>query len=99
MLKVANILVLLLLLLLLGYYLLSPLCRVFTIVYLKQTMFPGYILVLQLLCGYNVGHVILFSMLHVLYFYIITFRSTCAVPSMAEFYSSFISFFSVMLLK
>jgi hypothetical protein len=31
---------------------LSPLCMVFTIIYLKQTMFVGYI-VLQLFCIYN----------------------------------------------
>jgi len=31
--------------------LLSPLCRIFTIIYLKQTMFLGYIL-LQLFCIY-----------------------------------------------
>ena len=33
-------------------YILSPLCRVFTIIYLKQTMFLGY-RVLQLFCIYN----------------------------------------------
>jgi hypothetical protein len=32
--------------------LLSPLCRLFTIIYLKRTMFLGYI-VLQLFCIYN----------------------------------------------
>jgi len=35
--------------------LLSPLCRVFTIIYLKQTMFLGFI-VLQLFCIYNLCH-------------------------------------------
>jgi hypothetical protein len=36
------------------YYSLSPLCRVFTVTYLKQTMFSGYIqLVLQLFCVYS----------------------------------------------
>jgi len=39
-----------LLLLLLSLF--SPLCRVFTIIYLKQIMFLGYI-VLQLFCIYN----------------------------------------------
>jgi hypothetical protein len=39
-------------LLLLLLYLLSPLRRVFTFIYLKQTMFLGYI-VLHLFCIYN----------------------------------------------
>jgi hypothetical protein len=30
----------------------SPLCRVFTIIYLQRTMFLGYIM-LQLFCIYN----------------------------------------------
>jgi hypothetical protein len=34
------------------YYYLSPLCRVFTHTYLKQTMFLGYV-VLQLFCSYK----------------------------------------------
>jgi hypothetical protein len=37
------------------YYILSPLCRVFTIIYLKQTMLRGYI-VLQLFCSYNLWY-------------------------------------------
>jgi len=45
---------LLLLLLLLSWSLLSPSCRVFTIIYLKQTMFLGY-LVLQLFHVYNLS--------------------------------------------
>jgi len=38
-------------------------------------------------------------MLNVLYFYISTFRSMCAVPNMAVFRSSFISCFPGMLLR
>jgi len=34
-----------------------PLCRVFTIIYLKQTMFPGY-MVLQLFCIYNLCYML-----------------------------------------
>jgi hypothetical protein len=37
------------------YYLLSPLCRVFTIIYRKQTVFLGYI-TLQLFCNYNIWY-------------------------------------------
>jgi hypothetical protein len=41
----------------------------------------------------------LLSMLNVLYIYISTFRSTCAVPNMAVFCSSLISFFPSSLLN
>ena len=44
-------------------------------------------------------HVTLFAMLNLLYFYISTFRSVCAVPSMAVFCSSLISWFPGMLLR
>ena len=37
------------------YYVLLPLCRVFTIMYLKQTTFLVYIM-LQLFCIYNLCH-------------------------------------------
>jgi hypothetical protein len=37
------------------YYSLSPLCSVFTIIYLIQTMFVWYT-VLQLFCSYNLWH-------------------------------------------
>jgi len=40
----------------------------------------------------------LVSVLNQLYFYISTFRSVCAVPNMAVFWSSFISCFPGMLL-
>ena len=40
----------------------------------------------------------LVSLLNLLYFYISTFRSVCAVPNMAVFWSSFTSCFPVMLL-
>ena len=48
---VAMVAILLLLLLLL----LSPVCRLFTVIYLKQTMFPGHI-VLQLFCIYTMRY-------------------------------------------
>jgi hypothetical protein len=41
----------------------------------------------------------LFPILNLLYIYISTFRSTCAVPNMAVFCSSLISCFHVMLLR
>jgi hypothetical protein len=44
-------------------------------------------------------HVTLFTVLNVLFSYISTFRSVCAVPNMAVFCSFFISCFTVMLLK
>ena len=40
----------------------------------------------------------LVSVLNLLYFYISTFRSVCAVPSMAVFWNSLTSFFPGMLL-
>ena len=40
----------------------------------------------------------LFSVLNLLYFYISTFRSMCAVPNMAVFWSTLISYFPGMLL-
>jgi hypothetical protein len=43
-------------------------------------------------------HVMLFPMLNVLYFYISTFRSMCAVPNIAVFCSSSISCYPGMLL-
>ena len=65
---------LLLLLLLLSSSSSSPLCRVFILIFLRQTMSLGN------------------TVLNLLYFYISTFRSMCAVPNMAVFYSSLTSF-------
>lgn len=64
---------------------LSPLCRVVTIICLKQMMFLWYI-VCQILCSYIVKHkhyTLLYNIfvLNVLYFYCSTFQSTCAVPN------------------
>ena len=49
-------------------------------------------------CGYSVvidygTYNVIFSVLNVLYFYIITFQIVCAVPSMAVFCSSLMSSF------
>ena len=44
-------------------------------------------------------HTSLAPVLNLLYFYISTFHSTCAVPNMAVFCSSLISCFPVMLLR
>jgi hypothetical protein len=44
-------------------------------------------------------HVMLFPMLNILYSYISTSRSVCAVPNMADFCSALISCFPVMLLR
>ena len=44
-------------------------------------------------------HVMLCPMIHVLYFYISTFRSTCAVPNVAVFCSSWTSYIPGMLLS
>ena len=80
-------------------YLLSPLCRVFTIIYLKQTMFLEYI-VLQLFCiSICATCNIILPMKYVLYYYISTFHSMCAVPNMAVFCSSWMLCFLGMLLR
>jgi hypothetical protein len=55
--------------------LLSTLFRLFTIMYLKQTMFLGYT-VLRLFCMYS----LCYMLKYVLLFYIGTSRSMCAVP-------------------
>ena len=44
-------------------------------------------------------HITLFTVLNLLYFYISTFRSVCAVPNMAVLCSSLISCFPGMLLR
>ena len=44
-------------------------------------------------------HITLFAMLNLLYYYISTFQSMCAVPSMAVFCSSLISCFPGTLLR
>jgi hypothetical protein len=55
-------------------------------------MFLGYI-VLQLCCSYTVWHMYwYFTRWNVSYFYICTFRSMCAVPSIVVFGSSFRAF-------
>jgi hypothetical protein len=64
--------------------------------YIPETNLVSRVYSLQLLCIYNST---LFPMLNVLYFYISTFRSMCAVANMAAFCSSLISHFPIMLLR
>ena len=54
--------------------------------------------VLHLFCCYYSWCLSLVSVLNLLYFYISTFQSMCAVPNMAVFCSSLTSFFPGMLL-
>jgi len=75
--------------------LLIILCRVFTIIFPKGTMFPGYI-VQQLFASYNLLHVMLFPMLNVLYFYISNVLSKQYAPQVSNitaFCTSLISCF------
>jgi len=52
-------------------------------------MFLGHIL-LQLSCIYNLCYMyVIFPVKYLLYFYISTFRSMCAVPNMAIFFLQF----------
>ena len=59
------------------YYYVSPLCRIFTIMYLQQVMFLRYT-VLHLLYNYSLC-------CFPCYCYVSTFRSMCAVSSTAIF--------------
>jgi hypothetical protein len=66
--------------------LLSPLCsRVFTITYLKQPMFLGYTVLLLFVFTICATREVISPVKYVLYFYISTFRSMCAVPNTAVF--------------
>ena len=75
----------------------SPLCRVFTLIFLRQTMSLGNSVAAILLLLFML-HRSLAPVLNLLYFYISTFQSMCAVPSMAVFCSSLTSWFPGMLL-
>ena len=71
----------------------SPLCRVFILIFLRQTMSLGNT-VLQLFSLFLFMVLIsLVSVLNLLYFYVSTFRSMCAVSNMAVFCSSLTSWF------
>ena len=59
------------------------------LIFLRQTMFLGNT-VSQLFCCYYSS---LIPVLNLVYFYISTFRSMCAVPNMAVFYISLTSWF------
>ena len=90
-------LLLLLLLLLSSSSSSSPLCRVFILIFLRQTMSLGNSVAAILLLLFMVL-ISLVSVLNLLYFYISTFRSMCAVPNMAVFWSSLTSCYPGMLL-
>jgi len=62
-------------------------------------MLLGYI-VLQLFCIYNFCYMqCYFTVKYTVYFHITTFHSMCAVPNMAVFCSSLISYFPGRLLR
>ena len=70
----------------------SPLCSVFILIFLRQTMsLANSVAAVLLLLS-------LVSVLNLLYFYVSTFRSVCAVPNMGVYCSSFTSCFPGMLL-
>jgi hypothetical protein len=78
--------------------LLLPSNRVFAIMYLKQTMVLGYNIAAVLSLQY-LTHVILFPVIHILYFYIRTLWSMCAVSSMAVFCNPLMLCFANMLFR
>ena len=65
---------------------LSPVCSIFTVIYVKQTIFLWYI-VMQLFCITICDSCNVISHIkYVLHFSVSTFRSMCAVPNMAVFF-------------
>ena len=76
----------------------SPLCRTFC-TYIPETNYvPREYSVAAILLLLFMVLISLVSVLNLLYFYISTFRSVCAVPNMAVFCSSLTSCFPGMLL-
>ena len=65
-----------------------PLCRVFILIFLRQTMFPREYSVAAILLLLFMVLISLVSVLNLLYFYISTFRSMCELPDMDVFWSS-----------
>jgi len=76
----------------------SVLCRVFILMHLRQTYVPEEYSVAAILLLLFMVLISLISVLNLLHFYISTFRSMCAVPNMAVFWSSLTSYFPSMLL-
>ena len=79
---------------------LLPLCWVFILIFLRQTTtyVPRECSAAAILLLLFMVLISLVSVLNLLYFYIITFRSVCAVPNIAVFCSSLTSCFPAMLL-
>ena len=79
---------------------LTPMCRIFIIIYLKQAMFLGQAsVVLQLFVVTVYGTVMLFLTMNVLCIYISTPQSMHAVPGMVVFCRSLILCFTSILLR
>ena len=74
----------------------SPLCRVFILIFLRQTVSPREYSVAAILLLLFMVLISFVSVLNLLYFYISTFRSMCAVHNMAAFWSSLTSCFPAM---
>ena len=82
-----------LLLLLLSSSSSSPLCRVFILTFPHTNCVPTQYSVAAILLLLFTVHIPSVSVFNLLYLYISTFRSVCAVPNMAVFCSSFTSCF------
>ena len=76
----------------------SPLCRVFVLIFLRQTMSLGNAVLQLFWCYYSWCLYRYFQCWIYCNFYISTFRSMCAVPNVAVFCSSLTSHFRGMLL-
>ena len=77
----------------------SPLCKVFILIFLRQTTkyIPRESSVAANLILLSMVLILLVPVLNLLHFYISTFRNICAVPYMAVFCSSLTSWFPGML--
>ena len=76
-----------------------PLCRVFILTFLRQTMYyvPREYSIAALLLLLFMALISLVPVLNLLYFYISTFRIMCAVPNMAVFCSSLTSLIIIII--
>jgi len=80
------------------YYLLSPLHRIFTVIYLKQMVFLGYIM-LQRFCSYNLWHMSRYATFWMFCIFTLILSDMCAVSNMAVFSSSLILCFPCVVVQ
>jgi len=77
---------------------LSSLYRIFTVIYLKQTMFLGYIM-FQRFCSYNLWHISCYATCRVFCTFTLVLSNICVMSNMAVFYSSLILCFLCVVIQ